>query len=210
MSSEYLVVVEGLSELRNLDSIPRAVETAAVRAINRTSERTAAEARRRIREQVAFPAQYLTGRDGSGRQRLGITQKARSGKLEATITGRFRATSLARFVTRGAVGRRGGVSVQVAPGFARLMRRAFLLRLPAGRGGDIETKANMGLAIRLREGETIQNKRFAMTQMRNGAYLLHGPSVDQVFRSVRGEVTPDTLDWLEQEFNRLLELDLPA
>lgn len=209
MSTQYAVAIEGLSELRNLDTLPKSIATAALRAINRTTERTATEARRRIREQVAFPAQYLTGVDGSGRQRLGVTQKARAGNLEAVITGRFRATSLARFVTRGAVGTRGGVSVQVAPGFARLMRRAFLIRLPAGRGGDIETKANLGVAIRLKPGESIANKHKAV-QMHNGAYLLFGPSVDQVFRTVRGDVTPDTLDYLEAEFSRLLELELPT
>lgn len=209
MSAEYAIAIEGLSELRNLDSIPKAIETAAVRAINRTTERTAVEARKRVRDQVAFPAQYLTGRDGNGRQRLGVTRKARSGQLEAEITGRFRPTMLARFATRGAVGQKGGVTVQVAPGFARLMRRAFLIRLPAGRGGDAETKANMGLAIRLRPGETIENKR-KMVQMKNGAYLLFGPSVDQVFTTVRNDMTPDTLDFLEREFSRLLELDLPS
>lgn len=208
MSAEYVVAIEGLSGLRDLASVPKSIETAAVRAINRATDRTAAESRRRIREQVAFPAQYLTGTDGSGRQRLGVTRKASAGRLEAQITARWRPTMLARFVTSGAVGRRGGVSVQVAPGFARMMRRAFLIRLPAGRGNDAETKSNMGLAIRLRAGETIQNKKFTMTQMNNGAYLLYGPSVSQIFQTVRNDVSPDSLAWLEQEFDRLLEVDL--
>ena len=207
MSAEYAVAVEGLSQLRGLADIPADVERAAYRAINTVTGKTAAEARRQIGQQIAFPARYLTGVDGSGRQRLGVTQKAGPGKLEATITGRFRATSLARF-SSGTVGGRGGVRVTVAPGFARMMRRAFLIRLPAGRGGDIETKSNMGLAIRLRPGESIQNKRFQAQQMRNGAYLLYGVSVDQAFRIVRNDVSGDALEQLEAEFDRLLAVDL--
>lgn len=209
MSSQYAVAIEGLSALRGLEAIPKAIETAALRAINRTTERTATEARRQVRDQVAFPAQYLSGTDASGTPRLGISSKARPGNLSAEITGRFRPTMLARFVTRGEPGRQGGVSVTVAPGFAQLMRRAFLIRLPAGRGGGVETKRNLGLAVRLRPGETIQNKRQAV-RLRNGAYLLYGPSVDQVFATVRNDVTPEALEFLEREFARLLEVDLAA
>lgn len=205
MSDTYLVAVEGLSELRGLDDIPKAIETAAYRAINRTADRTAAEARRRIREQVAFPARYLTGIDSSGKQRLGVTGKAKAGSLEATITGRFRPTSLARFAISSSSGR-SGVSVQVAPGFARYMKRAFLIRLRAGTA-PIETKSNLGLAIRLRPGETIKNKR-QVVQMKNGLALLYGPSVNQIFSTVRNDVTPETLEFLEREFARLLDLDL--
>lgn len=205
MSDTYVVAVEGLSELRDLDNIPRAIEVAAVRAINKTTERTAAESRRRIRDQVAFPARYLTGRDSTGQQRLGVTRKAKNGSLEAEITGRFRATSLARFATGSSTGR-GGVTVQVAPSFARFMKRAFLIKLRAG-SADIETKFNMGLAIRLRPGESIQNKR-KLVQMKNGLSLLFGPSVDQVFRTVRGDVTPEALEYLENEFARLLQVEI--
>lgn len=199
----YVVAVEGLSALRALEDIPQSVKRAALQAINRTTERTRTAAARKMREEVNFPARYLSGQDG----RLAITEKATADKLESRITGRFRATSLARFSRGGSVGSNKGVRVEVAPGFAKLMRRAFLIRLRAG-NADLDTRSNLGVAIRLREGETIQNKR-VMVPLKKGSnvYLLYGPSVDQVFRTVSGDVAPDALDFLETEFTRLMELD---
>ena len=75
------------------------------------------------------------------------------------------------------------------------MNRAFLMNLRSG---------NLGLAVRLAPGERIDNKR-RMVQMSNGLYLLYGPSVDQVFRSVAEDVSADAGDFLEQEFLRLTE-----
>ena len=205
MNEAYVVAIEGLADTRAINDLPKNILVAAQRAINRTADRSATDARRRTREQVNFPAQYLTGTDSGGRQRLGISRRAGDGNLEAVITGRQRATSLARFVTSGVVGKQG-VTVQVAPGFARLMRRAFLIRLPAG-NQLTETKGNLGLAIRLKPGETIQNKR-AMIRVKGNLYLLYGPSVDQVFNTVREDVAPDAEQFLAGEFLRLMELDL--
>jgi len=203
----YIVAVEGLSDLRGLDEIPRSVERAALRAVNGTLDWATARSRRLVRDQVAFPASYLTGKDSSGRQRLGITKKARGGDLEGVITGRQRPTMLARFATSGSVGGRNGVRVEVAPGFAKFMRRAFLIRLPAG-SGNVETKSNLGLAIRLKAGERIANKLRMVQMGRGGPYLLFGPSIDQVFAGVAGDISGDTGDYLSREFSRLLELDL--
>lgn len=202
MSDAYVVAVEGLSALRTLETIPDEVGIAAARAVNRTTERGRTMASKRIREQVNFPARYLIGSDG----KLEMSNAADVNRLERTIIGRFRPTSLARFSsgTPESTRKAGGVKVQVAPGFAKFMRRAFLIRLNAGAERS-ETKNNMGLAIRLREGETIRNKR-AATTMKNGLTLLYGPSVDQLLASVAEEIAPEVGELLEQEFLRLMEL----
>lgn len=205
-SENYVVAIEGLADTRPLESLPRTILLAAQRAVNRTADRTATAARGDIREQVNFAARYLTGTDSSGRQRLGVSKRASADHLEAVITGRQRPTSLARFVSGTPKPGRVGVSVAVAPGFARLMKRAFVIRLPAGRG-DIETKSNLGLAIRLRPDEVIHNKR-VMVPLKGNLYLLYGPSVDQVFASVRADVAPDAERFLGDEFVRLMGLDL--
>ncbi|MBH0113268.1 hypothetical protein I5E68_09950 [Novosphingobium sp. YJ-S2-02] len=197
---DYVVAIEGIDTARDLESLPAAIRMAAVRAVNTTVARTRTDASRRMREQVAFPARYLDSRQDG---RLAVTQKATRDRVEGRITGRFRPTTLARFARNRTPNRRGGVTVEVAPGFAKLMRRAFIIRL---RGADGEL-GNLGLAIRLRPGETIENKRKQVTRMKNGLSLLYGPSVDQVFRTVAGDVAPDAAAFLETEFLRLLELD---
>lgn len=199
MNDSYVVAVEGISALRDIETLPADVKRAAMQAVNKTVQRGRTKAARRIREQVAFPARYLSGKDG----RLAITKKATADDLEGVITGRHRPTSLARFTTSGTVGGRNGVRVSVAPGFARMMRRAFLIRLRAG-SANLDTKSNMGLAIRLRPGETIKNKK-RVVQMGN-LHLLYGPSIDQIFRSVADEEAPEMADFLETEFLRLMEL----
>lgn len=197
--SDYAVFVEGINDLRFAESISGKLALAAQRAINRTADRTRTESDRRIRKEVAFPAQYLAPSSG----RLSVVQRASGDNLEAVIRARFRPTSLARFVV-GNPGKGQGVRVMVDPGMARFMRRAFLIRLPQG-SGSVETKFNMGLAIRLRPGETLENKRTAR-RMASGLYLLYGPSVDQVFRTVAQDVAPGAAAHLEREFLRLLEL----
>lgn len=204
MNDDYIVAVEGLSALRTLETIPEEVAVAAARAINRTSERARTMASRRIREQVNFPARYLVGTNG----RLEMSSAAEVNNLERRIIGRFRPTSLARFAsgTPESTQRAGGVRVQVAPGFAKFMRRAFLIRLRAGAADVDSSMHNLGLAIRLRQGETIRNKRAAVA-MKGGLTLLYGPSVDQLLATVAEDITPEVGDLLEAEFTRLMDLN---
>lgn len=198
----YVVAVEGLSALRALEDIPASVKRAALQAVNRTADRTRTAAAKKMREEVAWRASYLAPSGG----RFTVAERATGDKLEARIQARQRATSLASFSSGGVVGGNKGVRVQVAPGFAKMMKRAFLMRLRAG-NADIDTRSNLGLAIRLKPGERIDNKR-AMVPLKAGSnvYLLYGPSVDQVFRGVSKDVAPDALDFLESEFARLMEL----
>ena len=44
------------------------------------------------------------------------------------------------------------------------------------------------------------------TKLAPGLWLLYGPSVDQVFRSVASEEAPEAARFLEAEFNRLMDL----
>lgn len=205
-NDSFVVAIDGMEATRSLESLNGSVLKAAVRALNRAAERTRTQASRQIREQVAFPASYLNPSQG----RLTVSAQAREDNLEAVISARVRPTMLARFASGGTVGK-AGVSVQVAPGFAKFMKRAFLIRLPAGRTGGsdgVETKSNLGLAIRLKPGEVIQNKKVMQRIGKKGnLYILYGPSVSQVFQSVREDVSPDAAEFLATEFARLLELD---
>ncbi len=200
----WAVMVEGLENLQDFDKIKRNVRLAAARAINKVTRDGRVEIAQDIRDQINFPASYVS----PGQKRLYVSQEATAAKLEGKITARSRVTSLARFV-QGTPQRGQGVRVEVKPGRSRYMRRAFLIRLRAGTA-DLDTKSNLGLAIRLRSGERLQNKIVAK-RMQNGLYLLYGPSVDQVFRSNSGEgvasdIAPKLAEKLEREFKRLLEL----
>ena len=202
----YVVAVEGLDALQRFDELPGKIQRIATAVVNRTAERAKAEGARRIRDQVAFPARYLTGRRG----RLSVTKKASNSELEAIVTGQHRPTSLARFAgsrNPSAARKRGGVNVEVKPGESQFMGGAFLIKLPQGKTGVTDTQFNLGLAIRLKPGESVRNKR-RMVEVSKGLYLLYGPSVDQVFRTVAGDITPDMEDWMETEFTRLVDLDL--
>jgi len=201
-SDVYVVAVDGLAD-RPLSSLSPAIVQAAYRAVNRTADRARTSSARAIREQVAFPASYLNPSE----ERLFVRRRANADNLEATISAQMRPTSLARFATSGTPGK-PGVSVTVAPGFAKFMKRAFLIRLRAG-NADLDTKNNMGLAIRLKPGEQIRNKK-QFRQLSGNLYLLYGPSVAQVFQTVREDVAPEASDFLAAEFARLIDLDLPA
>lgn len=203
MSGAYAVFVEGLTGLPEFGSGLRdEIRTWALQAINKTADKGRTMAARQIRSQVNFPVGYL---DPAGK-RLFVSKRAQRNDLEARIAARTRATSLARFVTGSTEIKKQGVRVEVAPGRARFLKRAFLVRLPAGTG-PVETKSNLGLAVRLRRGEVLRNKTDAR-RLDKGLYLLYGPSVDQVFRARDGsgvaeDIAPEVLSDLEEEFIRL-------
>ena len=203
MIGDTVIAIEGLSAFRSLEEIPEKILRAAARAVNRTTERTRTAAGREIRKQVNLPARYVNDNLFTG-------GAATPEKLEREIVGRFRATSLARYAsgTPESTRKAGGVRLTIAPGAARFMKRAFLVRL-RGTGGDTGANANIGLAIRLKPGETIRNKKVSLTITKSGLALLYGPSIDQLFTTVRDDVSPEASDFLEREFLRLVELDLP-
>lgn len=200
----YEISLDGVENLPDLGNAPDKIVRFATMAVNKAVDRARANAARRIRAQVAFPATYLTGEDA----RLYVKKRAKKDDLEGVVTGRFRATSLARFAkdtSQAQVRKRGGLTVEVKPGEARFMKGAFLVRLRAG-ASKTDTKFNLGVAIRLKSGQRPRNSRAAVELARN-VWLLYGPSVNQVFQTVRADVAPETRDFLINEFMRLLDVE---
>lgn len=194
-------MVEGLEALSDMDKIPEKYLRAARMAVNRTVDRTRTASARSIRAQINFPARYLDPAGG----RLEVSQRATNANLEGRITGRTRPTSLARF-SSGAEPGQAGVKVQVKTGgAARFLPRAFAIRLRAG-SALLDTKSNLGLAIRTASGEKPRGA-YKPKQIGENLWLLYAPSVSQVFKSVRGDVSPDAADFLETEFLRLLDVE---
>jgi len=205
MAQEFGVFIEGLTDLDFTEGSSAKIKKAASQAINTLTRNKRAKAARLIRGQINLPARYVSP---TGKA-LYVSQKASPGHLEGRITARGRPTSLAQFLTSSPRVGKAGVTVEVQPGKARFMKRVFPLKLPQGTALTA-TKFNLGLAIRLRPGERLQNKTTAR-RVSKGLYLLYGPSVDQVFQSLDGsgvanDMVPEIERELSDEFLRLLEL----
>lgn len=180
---------------------PKTARTAARIAINDvTSRRAVPRMRKAMAEEVDFPPGYLDDPD-----RFGQSKKATDADLTAAITARFRPTSLARFSSDSPEGakRRGGVNVRVnKTGGAKRIGGAFFVRLRRGR--DTSDGFNLGLAIRLKPGQTIRGRKKGAQgiELAPNLYLLYGPSVDQIFRQVSVAESPAVADDLQREFIR--------
>lgn len=200
MASQYLVRVDGLDvQISDIERAPEDIRRAASRSINRALDRSRTNSARQIRQEVNFPASYLNPSTG----RLSVTQKSNPKSLDGKVTGRFRPTSLARFV-QGTPRRGDSVAVQVDPGKTVRLQKAFLIKLKAG-SASLDTKANMGLAVRT-GGKALRRSR-AAKRLAPGLYLLYGPSVSQAFAQiVDGGGAEDAAQFFEQEFLRQLEL----
>ena len=146
-------------------------------------------------DQIDFPTGYLSA------DKLGVAKRASNANLEAVIVGRKRATSLARFSSSKVPGK-NPVSVSVRKGRTVTMRNAFLVRLKSG-ASLTEDKFNLGLAVRLKPGETINKKTTHRSWLVPGKVaLLYGPSVDQVFSEVADTVLDPIGDLVSAEFFR--------
>lgn len=190
MSDDYVVFVEGLSSLEDIANLDETILTKARQAINKAADRTRTSSDKQMREEINFPARYVSSR-------LTVSQRASGSNLQAVISGRDRPTSLARFVTnRSQKPGQAGVTVKVDASASKRMNRAFLMKLKNG---------NLGLAMRLKPGESLANKKFAV-KAGKGLYLLYGPSIDQVFSTVRDDQVDAAADYLEREFLRLMDL----
>lgn len=186
-----VVAVEGLEDI-DFANVPERVKRFAVAAVNTTARKFRTESSRRIREQIAFPARYLDSKtDGN----LRLARTATVAAMEAVIQGRFEPTQLSRFVKGPKRHGIKGPTVEVGRGNRERMNRAFLMNLRSG---------NIGLVVRLRQGEHIENKS-RMVSMNNNLYLLYGPSVNQIFRQVSEEVSDDAGAFMEKEFLRMTE-----
>lgn len=197
------IITIGARELSDyLDQVPEIANASMRMAINTVATgKGMTRIKKAMLDEVAFPSGYLTG------DRLRVTQRATGTKLEAVITGRKRATSLARFVSGGAMvsnsKRAGGVQVRVKKGKTSYLKNAFLVRLNKG-ASLTEDNYNLGLAVRLAPGERLSNKT---TQHKSWLVpgrvaLLYGPSVDQVFATVSEQLSPKLADDVAAEFHR--------
>ncbi|MDR3474326.1 MAG: hypothetical protein P4M09_21965 [Devosia sp.] len=205
------MAIEGLDIAQSLDDLPADILRAARLAVNAAARRAYTSSGRQIRKQVNFPATYVTGQKG----RLSITKFASGSDLEAVITGRHRPTSLARFVTGslavGGANRKAGVRVEVKPGSVRRLPGAFLIRLRAGTETNLDTKSNLGLAVRTKDGRPPPG--YKPLPLGRNLWLLYGPSIDQVFfsattqRGVASDIVPDIETYMENEFLRLLDVN---
>lgn len=204
MASTYGITINGLENLASIKGLKKDISLAAVRSINKVAEKTRTGAAKRIRGEVAFPPAYLN----PAAKKLYVATKANKANLVSIIRASDRPTSLSRFVIGAAT--KNGVTVQVSPGRTRQMKSAFLYKLKSG-SASINTKNNKGLAIRLRAGDTVRNKK-SFKRLKGNLYLLYGPSVDQVFigkdrTGVASKMEPEILDSLQDEFFRVLGID---
>ncbi len=196
-----LVEYDALDDLVDyIDAFPSEAREAARIALNDTAEGEGlAVYRKAIAAEIDYPDGYITS------DRLGVTGRATDDKLAVTITGRQRATSLARFARGQTVQstRKKGVRVKVSKnGGGGFMERAWLVKLNRGSSKDRDN-FNLGLAIRLEPGERLRNKReVRAVQLDQNVYLLYGPSIDQVFRDVAVTDTPPVLDKIRAEYFR--------
>jgi hypothetical protein len=152
--------------------------------------------RKEAAAEINFPTGYLN------EERLSFRQKATATRLEAVVTARDRATSLARFAPgfSPSNSRNQTVVVRVKRGgkSIRLSKRAFVTRLNNG---------NIGLAVRLKPGETLRNSERAVlvkawSGVRGNVYLLYGPSVDQVVKMIAVDSLPQAGEAISKEFIR--------
>lgn len=189
-------VVDGLKDARRyFDALPDLATDAAFFAVNDTLRDEEVAVRRQMEVEINFPRGYLKG------NRYGIGKRASRSRLEGSLIGRDRPTSLARFAegatrenTRGKQ-----VIVRVRGGQRVSLRRAFLIEL---------RNNNIGLAIRLPDGQR-PDKAYKPVQLTQNSgksllpiWLLYGPSVDQVMSGVISDRTDEIQERLFSNFSR--------
>lgn len=196
-----LIALDIENDIRRLQDTfkgaPAKLRTAARIAVNEGARFARTQALKEMQSQVNLPMAYL-------RKNLQVTSRATNTSLEAVVTGRRRPTSLARFVVGQAKFGKRNVKVRVKRGgAARRIPGAFITPLRAG--SDLtDEKRNIGLAVRVPSGGRLKGGRGKLLRKdtRGDTWLMYGPSVDQVFRTVRDDVTPAVFARMEKEFNR--------
>lgn len=174
------------------EKAPDIAKQAMSMAINQVAVRKAEPGfRKKMRNQVNFPAGYL---ESEGR--FGTAKKAKPDDLEAVIRGRDRPTSLARFqqYRDAKVARGKTLKIQVKPGTVKSSDKAFLVSLK---------NDNLGLAIRLKPGQKPQSAyKPSLLDAKRNVWLLYGPSVDQVFKSIADDSVNEISSQVQSEFER--------
>lgn len=135
--------------------------------------------------------------------KLARIKTARANDLESIVEAKHRPASLAGFSSSPvSFGRpKAPIKVKVGKGGYKKMERAFFIRLNPGKTKFTEDNYNLGLAIRLRPGEDVGNKKVHVSQDSRIA-VLYGPSVEQMFNRITPEIADDVLAFAEREFLR--------
>lgn len=177
----------------------------------------------RARKAMSIAMNDVIGGTGLTRYRLGVTAqvnlsqpyvderltfdtRASPDNLVATIIGRQRPTSLARFIVGGAHVGQKGVTVHVNKKGSAPIKSGFVVRLNSG-GSITDDNYNLGLAVRLRPGQTQVGTKHTsvddMVHLSANVVLLYGPSIDQVLNNtVIDSETPEVTSAVAQEFYR--------
>ena len=152
----FTVDIDDLGSLALFDPTNVDHQRKAAMALNAAAKKARAWAKEEMLKDVAFPKAYLEGQES----RLYVSKFATADSLESAVTGRARATSLARFSPDREIGlakrSKAGVVLRVKPGRTTNIPHSWLIKL--NRGEDQEGGFNIGLAMRLRPGETVKNK----------------------------------------------------
>jgi len=170
--------------------LPANLKAAMIKTINAVVPNVRELAIERITGQVALTKAYVKGR-------LYVSQRANNTDPTAVISGRVRSTQLRRYqgtqlyTTAKLPGKKrlAGTSVKVKTGKApSVLKHTWIIKLKHGET-DATAGLTMGIAERTGKG-------------RNAYKILYGPSVDQVWRGVKDEITPDVELMLADEWRR--------
>lgn len=199
MSLNIEVDVDALAPLADgIRAAPDAIVRAQLDGINVVADRVNQESRRRIVSTVNLSPTYV-------RDRMRYV-KAKRSTMKAGIFARVRPTTLATFGAQQLVQpapkakgdklrgipagqKQAGVSVMVKPASRKAMRKAFLVPL--------RNVGRMGVFTRFGpEKKDILHR--------------YGPSVDQVFRNVAGDMEPDIIADLDREISNRVYVEVAA
>lgn len=170
--------------------LPANLKAALIKTINAVVPNVRELAIERITDQVALTKTYVRGR-------LYVSQRANNTDPTAVISGRVRSTQLRRYQGTQLYAaaklpgkkRLAGTSVRVKTGNgASVLKHTWIIKL---KYGEVDAKAGLTMGIAERTGSG-----------RNDYKILYGPSVDQVWRGVKDEITPDIELMLEDEWRR--------
>ena len=206
MRRAYAILIDQKGVLQDFENLSEENREAARIALNYAADRARTRSAAAVRSQLALPARYVSPSEG----RLTVSARATNSDLQATVSAQARPTSLARFVSKKHKPYiPHDAKVEIKPGVARYIRNARFVKLRQG-SGTTDTNFNMGLAIRTKNGQR-PSGAYRPVQMRNGMWLLYGPSVSQALLSLRDtgiwpDMTEEVLNNIMREYYRQLDL----
>lgn len=198
-------------QLRGLETVekfyatmPERTDKALRLAVNAASLHGARMAKKQMLAEVNRTSAYI-GNPKNINAKLAIVKTARAGDLESIVRAQHRPASLAGFSDSPVSFGRPKAPIRVRVGRSKTveMKRAFFIRLKRGAALS-EDNYNLGIAMRLKPGEKVNNKNVHVSG--NSRYaVLYGPSVEQMFNRITPEITDEVLDYAEREFLRQFE-----